>query len=836
MRGLRRRAAALTIAAVTALCATSQALAAESRSVDAGALRATLDSRTGALALRGADGPVLRELRESTPAAGPSGRLGFRVGGAWQHATTVLARSWRRDRLRARLATTDPSRELEVAIRRGRRGVILLEARVVGPQAGVEAIGIGFAARRGERYVGFGERSNAVDQSGRVVESYVGEGPFQAGEYPLVTGSFIPPWGIRDREDATYFPIPWLLSTAGYGVLVDVWLPAYFRLRSERPDAWSLEVAGAPEGVDAAGIAPPSTHLALRFFAGPTPADALHRLTRAIGRQPAPPASAFGPWHQPTGGDELELLSALRQADAPLSVAQTYLHYLPCGDQRGRGAEQRARTAAIHALGLDVTTYFNPMICTDYAPVYGEAAATGALTTDRAGSPYVYRYLRYTVSQLDFSAEAAGEIFGRLLGEAIDDGYDGWMEDFGEYTPLDGRSASGEPGAAMHNRYPVLYHCAARAAERARGERLLRFVRSGYTGAARCAEIVWGGDPTTGWGFDGLRSALANGLSAGLSGVGVWGSDIGGFFALFESSLSPELLTRWVQLGAVSGVMRTQAEGIAVPDKDRPQVSDPDQLANWRRYAKLRTQLFPYISAAAREYRRSGMPLMRHLALVYPRDRIAISREDEFMFGPDLLAAPVLEPGASTRKVYLPPGRWVDLWRSVDYREADGSLRVERAATLPGRREVTLPAPLDQLPLLARAGTLLALLPADVDTLSAHEPATADVVTRDDRAGRMELIAFPRGASEAAFEAHGRLRSHELDHGWELRIADRRPRAWRVQAALGALRRPFRPCAVLLDGERLGRGAWDYPDAGRVLELRFDAGRAATVTALRRCR
>ena len=158
----------------------------------------------------------------------------------------------------------------------------------------------------------------------------------------------------------------------------------------------------------------------------------------------------------------------------------------------------------------------------------------------------------------------------------------------------------------MHNLYPVQYHCAAQAFARRTPRPLGRFIRSGFTGVAPCAQIVWGGDPTVGWGFDGLESAVTNGVTMGLSGISTWGSDIGGFFAFFDRSLTPELLKRWVQFGAVSGVMRTQASGIAVPPKPRPQVWDDDQLPHWRRYAKLRTQLYPYLVAAHAEYRAHG--------------------------------------------------------------------------------------------------------------------------------------------------------------------------------------------------------------------------------------
>ncbi len=305
-----------------------------------------------------------------------------------------------------------------------------------------------------------------------------------------------------------------------------------------------------------------------------------------------------------------------------------------------------------------------------------------------------------------------------MLGEAIEDGHDGWMEDFGEYTPLDSMTASGVPGTALHNPYVRQYHCAANDAIAGAARPIIRFQRSGWTGTAPCAQVVWGGDPTTAWGFDGLRSSVRQALTLGLSGVGIWGSDIGGFFAFFEDELTPELLMRWVQLGAVSGVMRTQADGIAIPDKPRPQVWDPDQIDNWRRYSKLRTQLYPYLVAAADAYRRNGLPIMRQLALAYPRDRAAVARDDEFLFGRDLLAAPVLEPGATERRLYLPRGRWVDMWRSLAYRDRDGSLALERARLVRGHREVTLPAPLDELPLLARAGTLLPLLAPEVDTLT----------------------------------------------------------------------------------------------------------------------
>jgi alpha-glucosidase (family GH31 glycosyl hydrolase) len=407
------------------------------------------------------------------------------------------------------------------------------------------------------------------------------------------------------------------------------------------------------------------------------------------------------------------------------------------------------------------------------------------------------------------------------------------MEDFGEYTPLDSRSANGMNGTEMHNLYPVQYHCAAQDFARNAERPLGRFIRSGFTGVAPCAQIVWGGDPTVGWGFDGLASAVTNGLTMGLSGISTWGSDIGGFFALGANALTPELLQRWVQFGAVSGVMRTQANGIALPAKPRPQVWDADQIGNWRRYAKLRTQLYPYIDAAATTYRRRGMPIMRQLALAYPNDRRAVGQDDEFLFGPDVLAAPVIEPGARERRLYLPRGRWIDLWRSADYGEDTGGLRLGNAKLLRGRRAATIPAPLDELPLLVRSGAVLPLLAPDVDTLASYGGGDDGLVRLRDRAGRLELLAFPRGHSVSRFYDDGRIASIERPGRWTLRIHGNRGRSYGLQASLGTLKRPLRPCRVLVDGRRLPGSGWDYRAGDELLTAQF-SGAHAKLTAIGR--
>jgi alpha-glucosidase (family GH31 glycosyl hydrolase) len=328
-------------------------------------------------------------------------------------------------------------------------------------------------------------------------------------------------------------------------------------------------------------------------------------------------------------------------------------------------------------------------------------------------------------------------------------------------VPPDSVLADGRSGIAAHNSYCTDYHRASHELTWAvRGADFAQFVRCGYTGTAPYARIVWGGDPTEDDSeADGLAAAMNQGLSMGLSGIAYWGSDIGGFHSLFTADrTSPELLVRWLELGAFSGIMRTQAEGYERPDQaglPRAEVWNPDVLPYWRALARLRTQLFPYTWRAAQEYQGTGLPIMRHLALAFPDEDIVWGRgdtvavaaaRDEFMFGDDLLVAPVVTMGELTRDVWLPPGEWVSFWDAVGYDDRSGAYvtRTPSSPPIVGGQVITVDAPLGRTPLFVRAGTCLPLLPPDVDTLDtragfAHDD---DVVTLAEGIDRVRLLGF----------------------------------------------------------------------------------------------
>jgi hypothetical protein len=268
--------------------------------------------------------------------------------------------------------------------------------------------------------------------------------------------------------------------------------------------------------------------------------------------------------------------------------------------------------------------------------------------------------------------------------------------------------------------------------------------------------------------------------------------------------------------------MRTERDGIAIPAYTRPQVEDAAQIDNWRRYTKLRTQLYPYIQAADREYRRSGLPIMRHLVLAYPDDAAAADREDEFLFGPDLLVAPVLTPGATTREAYLPAGAWVDFWRAAEFRSADGAFVLRGADVQAGGQLHTVPAPLEELPLFVRAGAVLGMLPPEVDTLADYREGVPGLVRLADRERTRHLLAFPRGTSEGRFGKRGRYRSVEEAGKWTLLVRAERRSTMTLQASMRTLEAPFEPCSVRVNGRPLPQGGWSFDPSTGVLRAEVE--------------
>jgi alpha-glucosidase/alpha-D-xyloside xylohydrolase len=282
----------------------------------------------------------------------------------------------------------------------------------------------------------------------------------------------------------------------------------------------------------------------------------------------------------------------------------------------------------------------------------------------------------------------------------LDLGVDGWWPDQG-----DGYDASSRLGRIrMYFEGQQKYRP---------NERVYALHRNGYAGMQRYAAFLWSGDVQSTW--ETLKTHVPVGINAGLSGIPYWGTDIGGFVP--TQQFTGELFVRWFQFAAFNPLFRSHGREwrlrlpwgwnrgqIGIPGEARETPSyhpDEAELHNaavepiCKKYLELRYQLLPYIYSAARETCETGLPMMRALWLHYPDDVASRACGDQYLFGRDLLVAPVVEKAATSRTVYLPHGTWYDFWT---HEKSDGG-------------QITRPVDLETIPVYVRAGAIVPMGP-----------------------------------------------------------------------------------------------------------------------------
>jgi alpha-glucosidase/alpha-D-xyloside xylohydrolase len=245
-------------------------------------------------------------------------------------------------------------------------------------------------------------------------------------------------------------------------------------------------------------------------------------------------------------------------------------------------------------------------------------------------------------------------------------------------------------------------------------ERPYALHRNGYAGMQRYGSFLWSGDVYSTW--ETLKVHIPIAINTALTGIPYWGTDIGGFVPTKE--FTAELYLRWFQFGAFCTLFRCHGRtwklrlpwgwntgdpgpieinnynGAAIPDSSDLHNAQVEPIC--RKYLELRYRLLPYLYSTVRECSTTGMPVMRALWLHYPDDPAAVARADEYLWGREILVAPVVEKGATSRQVYLPRGFWYDFWTGE---------RIE------GGREITRAVDLETMPLYVRAGSILPLGP-----------------------------------------------------------------------------------------------------------------------------
>jgi alpha-D-xyloside xylohydrolase len=267
--------------------------------------------------------------------------------------------------------------------------------------------------------------------------------------------------------------------------------------------------------------------------------------------------------------------------------------------------------------------------------------------------------------------------------------------DYGEAVPEEVVASNGDSGQRLHNVYALLYNRCAYEASQLYGDQGFVWSRAGWTGSQRYP-MQWGGDPQADW--EGLAGNIRGGLSWGMSGAPFYSHDIGGLYStqpsgsvLGEGKPEPELYIRWAQAGILSS--HTRFHGVGVRE---PWEYGEEAEGIVRRWLEFRYRLIPYLQACALEASQNGMPVMRAMPLAFPEERLSWDFETQYLFGPSLLVAPVLQPGGQVR-LYLPAGFWYDLWSGK---------------RLEGPRVLELTVPLERIPIFGRQGQSLPLGPA----------------------------------------------------------------------------------------------------------------------------
>ena len=568
------------------------------------------------------------------------------------------------------------------------------------------------------------------------------------------------------KGSSAYKAIPFFLSTTGYGLWLDATGEATFDMNASNRDEVIVDAATNRlrillfTGTDAGAGRFPTILSAFTAMASPT-------------RPNLPPYWAFAPWqardfHQNQAQvledvdrtRELGLPASVILIDSPWATAYNSYQFNPKQFDDAPAMIKRLHQAG-YKLVLWHTSWINNKSnppkeegfegkLEETSPNYAEAASNGYFVKTLDGKPWVGTWWKGKGSLIDFTNPNAKLWWQNQVRQAIAAGADGFKDDDAEGAFFGGsgdvKFADGTDPRLMRNRYGTLYNNAMEELiqKDLKGNGVL-FARSVTTGA-NAIGFLWAGDNQASFSPDnGLPTVVTAGISAGLSGMPLWGADLGGYLGLPDTP-NALLLERWTEFAAFTPMMEVMSTKNITPwtfDKNSP--SGTPALDTYKKFAILHMSLFPYRYAAAQTAAKTGIPLIRGLVLNFQDDLKARTIKDEYLFGPDLLVAPVIDENLS-RVVYLPAGDWINLFTGEAFT---------------GPKTIIAQAAFDAIPVYARRGTILPKIPEDVMTLVPQsESGNKTVKTLDDRRV-YELIgpAATTATSITDFEGRTVLRS-----------------------------------------------------------------------------
>ncbi|MBD2748717.1 alpha-glucosidase [Microvirga sp. BT688] len=557
--------------------------------------------------------------------------------------------------------------------------------------AAINRLWIRVAAEQGEHVWGGGEQMSYFDMRGRRFPLWTSEPGVGRDKTTEITFKA----DVTGKSGGDYwntnYPQPTYLSSRRYALHVET--TAYSAFDFRRDSFHEIEIWAVPERIE---LAARSTYIAL-----------VEAMADRFGRQPSLPEWVYGGAiiGLKDGADSFERLERIVAAGTKVSG-------LWCEDWVGlrhtsfgarlfwdwkanddRYPALRQRIAELEDRGIRFLGYVNPYIAVD-GSLFPEAEAAGYFATDEIGSTALVDFGEFDCGVVDFTNPAAADWFAeRVIGQnMIDFGLSGWMADFGEYLPIDANLANGIDAKIMHNAWPTLWaEVNARAVEsRGKTGEILFFMRAGFTGVQRHCPLLWAGDQSVDFTrHDGLVTVISGALSSGLLGNAYHHSDIGGYTSLFGNVRTAELIMRWAEMGAFTPVMRTH-EGNR--PRDNLQIDqDPEVLAHFARMTQVYVHLVPYLKSLVAEASTQGLPVQRPLFLHFEADARTYAIQDAYLYGADMLVAPVSQAGKTEWSTYLPAGAdWIHVWTNE---------------TFTGGRDVTVTAPFGQPPVFYRAGS-----------------------------------------------------------------------------------------------------------------------------------
>jgi alpha-D-xyloside xylohydrolase len=494
--------------------------------------------------------------------------------------------------------------------------------------------------------------------------------------------------GFNTSSYLTYHHTPFLWSDRGWGLFIN------------QSQALSVEV-GAPSA-DSLSFGCSSSTLDFFLIHGPTPAQILDRYAELTGRSAETPLWSLGVWMSrcmyESRAEVEAVVERMRAEKLPLDVihldpkwlAERKRHQRDGCDfvwDEGAFPEPEAFVHGLLERNVRLSLWENPYVYRDTA-MYREGKERGYFLKTSAGDEARPQENVHEAVLPDFTRSEVRGWWKDQHRPYLRMGVAAFKSDYAEGVPLDAALNDGRTGEDFHNSYPLLYNQTVHeAVQEERGEAIV-FGRSGYAGSARYP-INWTGDPQSSW--EGMAGALRAGLSLSLSGVPLWAADIGGFHNPANNSdlPAPEIYIRWAQWGLL--ISHARFHGVIGRE---PWLFGEQAVEVVRRFSELRYSLLPYLWTLVDEARRTHMPPVRPLVLQYPGDRFAREVDGEFMLGPCLLVAPILN-AEGTARVYLPPGRWFDWWTWAP---------VEGPRWLEGTWE------LDRLPLYVRDNSVLPMI------------------------------------------------------------------------------------------------------------------------------